>query len=88
MFADSLLWFDQISLPELNESMSLMDRKEQKYIVHFGQLKQIIIALKNEYRLLTIGSTDMFSYENVYMDTAQYEFFQGARERKQKESKN
>ena len=75
MFADSLTWFDQISLSELNESMSLMERKEQKYIVHFGQLNQIIWAMKDKFRLLTIGSTDMFSYENVYMDTDAYEFY-------------
>lgn len=75
MFADSLQWFDQISLDELNESMSLMERKEQKYIVHFGQLNEIISAMKDDFRLLTIGSTDMFSYANTYMDTSEYACF-------------
>ena len=75
MFADSLTWFDQISLAELNESMTLLERKEQKFIVHFWQLDWIIWSMKDQFRLLTIWNTDMFSYENVYMDTSEYALY-------------
>lgn len=72
----SLKSFDTISLQQLNSSAQLLERSETKYIVHTSQLVELITKLQPDFSILTINGKDMFSYENVYLDTPDYLAFQ------------
>lgn len=67
--------FSPISLEELNSSMSLMDRRNVKYLVHIDQLAQIIKDLQQDFYVLKIQDKSIFSYDNVYMDTKDYHLY-------------
>ena len=68
--------FSSISLEELNASSSFLDRINTKYVVHVAQLPDIIAHLKKDFSVLTIDEKTVFSYDNVYMDTKEYLFYQ------------
>lgn len=71
----SIEGFSPISLEQMNESMTLMSRKERKFVCDEDKLAELIEAMKDEYRILTINGLDVFSYNNFYMDTKEYEFY-------------
>lgn len=52
-----------------------MSRKEKKFICTEDKLADIILAMKEDYNILTINGRDVFGYDNVYMDTKDYEFY-------------
>lgn len=68
--------FSPISLTELNATASFLDRVETKFIVTEQQLIAIIPELQKDYYILEIGDTSLFQYDNVYMDTQEYDFYQ------------
>lgn len=71
----SIEGFTPISLEQMNETMALMSRKEKKFVCDEQQLASIISAMKDDYRILTFNGLDVFTYDNVYMDTKEYEFY-------------
>lgn len=75
ILSDVISWFDPISLEQLNNSMSLMERKEVKYLLTEENLPELFAHLKEHYKVLTIKDTHIFSYDNVYMDTNDYMFY-------------
>lgn len=68
--------FDPISLDELNATMGLMERVETKYLVSFKDLTRILKSLTKYYFVLSIKNNSVFTYDNIYMDTSDYLFFQ------------
>lgn len=68
----SLQWFDTISLQQLNSSASLLERSETKYIIHTSQLVDLIASLKPSFSILTINGKEIFSYQNIYIDSDEY----------------
>jgi len=68
-------WFSPISLEQMNETMTLMSRKEKKFVCSEEKLAEIIEHMRDDYRILTINGLDVFTYDNVYMDTKDYEFY-------------
>ena len=64
-----------ISLEQLNATMSLMERIDKKYIMHMDELPEMIKELWDDYYVLNIQDKQVFSYDNVYMDTKDYAFY-------------
>lgn len=55
--------------------MALMERKERKFLLTEDKLTELFSYLKEHYKVLTINGLDVFNYDNVYMDTADYDFY-------------
>lgn len=72
---DCLKWFAPISLDQLNSSVSFLERVDVKYLVHASELQDIISRLQNDFYVLSIQDNTIFDYDNVYMDTKEYEFY-------------
>ncbi len=72
---ETLSWFAPISLEQLNSTVEFLDRIDVKYIVHISELPSIIADMKERFYLLTIKDRSIFSYDNVYMDTKDYMFY-------------
>ena len=60
--------FVPISLEEMDK-VALMNRVDQKFILSFTDLCQIIPQLEAEYRVLTIHGQNVFTYKTDYYDT-------------------
>lgn len=72
---DVLQGFSPISLDQLNATMSLMERIEQKYLVTLNDLGNLIQEFKNNYYILSIKDNSIFTYDNIYMDSDDLTFF-------------
>jgi hypothetical protein len=72
---DCLKWFSPISLDQLNSSMSFLERVDVKYLVHASELQDIISRLQDSFYVLSIKDNSIFHYDNVYMDTKEYDFY-------------
>jgi hypothetical protein len=60
--------FKPISLEEMDK-VALMNRVDQKFILSFNDLCQIIPLLETEYSVLTICDQNVFTYKTDYYDT-------------------
>jgi hypothetical protein len=60
--------FKPISLEEMDK-VALMNRMDQKFILSFSDLCQIIPQLESEYHILTIHGQNVFTYKTDYYDT-------------------
>jgi hypothetical protein len=65
---------EKIGLESL-ESVSLQNRVDSKYIVSQNQLGAIFQYLEKEYYVLEIEGNRVFSYENNYFDTPDFQFY-------------
>ena len=70
-----LLDFSSINLTELNATASYLKRIDRKYLITESKLKIILDDLKSDFQVLDIDWTRVFSYDNVYMDTEDYFFY-------------
>jgi hypothetical protein len=60
--------FAPISLEEMDK-VALMNRVDQKFILSFNDLCQILPQLENQYHILTIRGQKVFTYKTDYYDT-------------------
>ncbi len=67
--------FEPISLKQLEENASLMDRRDTKFIIKHSLLPEILTCLSQEYYALEIGNVREFDYTNVYYDTPSLNLF-------------
>ncbi len=74
--------FSTINLEQLNAYASLLDRMDKKYLLTKFQLKEIITELKEKFYILQIWEKKIFSYDNIYMDTEDYKFYNDHQSRK------
>lgn len=73
---NSKLWhFSSINLTELNATASYLKRIDRKFLVTENQLQNILEDLKGDFQALDINGKRIFSYDNVYMDTPDYFFY-------------
>jgi hypothetical protein len=70
----SLSNFEPISLAEM-DCVSLMDRMDTKFVLTIDTLKDVIIELDGNYRVLTINDNQVFSYRTDYYDTPDLSMF-------------
>lgn len=81
----TLKWFAPISLSQLNSTVQLLDRVETKYMIHLSQLPALLAHFQEHFFVLEIKDNVLFTYDNVYMDTKNYDFyFQHLQEKKQR----
>ncbi len=66
--------YETISLGELAEA-NLMDRKEVKYVLSEKQLPELISAVQEHYKVLSINDKQLFNYNSQYFDTDELNFF-------------
>lgn len=73
-FTSQLSTLKTVSLNEL-ESVSLLNRTDSKYTLRGEDLLKIFPCLIENYNVLEINGTRVFSYENNYFDTPDLQFF-------------
>lgn len=79
--------FKPITLSQLNTQASLMDRVESKYLIHEKDIWALLKDLKENFYILEIDGNKMFSYDNVYMDTKEYDCYHDHHQKKHKRIK-
>ena len=67
--------FKSITLEKLNINSSYLERIDKKYILHFKQLENILDDFKSYFFILEIKWIRIFSYDTIYMDSADYLFY-------------
>lgn len=80
-------FFSPISLTELNATAEFLDRVETKFLLTEQQLISLLPELKEDYYILEIADKSVFGYENIYMDTENYDFYNDYQEKKDFRSK-
>lgn len=66
--------YQAISLDEM-KAVSLLNRKDTKYLFTINQLEQILVELSANYKVLRIDDHEIFDYDNTYFDTQDYDCF-------------
>ena len=66
--------FTKITLNEMDE-VKLMNRVDTKFAFNFSQLKTILSAIKDSYKILEIEGTRMPFYESLYFDEENFKFY-------------
>lgn len=74
-FISTLNDFSQINLEQLNASASFLDRIDRKFLLTEKQLENILKEFDDDFYVLEIAWQKIFSYDNVYMDTQNYKFY-------------
>ena len=74
-FKKPLQNFDKLTLTELNSTASFLKRIDRKFLLTLSQFKEILWDLKKDFRVLEIDWKRMFKYDNVYMDSKDYKFY-------------
>ena len=86
---DAMAWllarFRPISLAKLNAGSAMLERLDNKYVVHLSVLQHIAEFLSAHFDILEIEGKRAFTYETCYFDDAQhtsyFEHHQGRRQR-------
>ena len=79
--------FSTLSLTELNASASFLKRIDTKYLLNGEDFSNVLGNLKNDFHVLEIKWQKVFSYDNVYMDTEDYFFYNQHQDRKTSRTK-
>jgi len=75
IFEKNLKDFSTLSLSELNAKASYLKRIDRKFLVTKTQFKELLNDLKENFQVLEIKGKKIFDYDNVYMDTKDYLFY-------------
>jgi len=67
--------FSTINLTELNATASYLKRIDRKFLLTEKQFLNILQDLSEDFRALEIDGKRVFLYDNVYMDTNDYLFY-------------
>ena len=65
---------DPIALEEM-DSVKLLNRIDKKYMLHVSQLPAILENVLGNYYVLDIGGTRLFTYNTIYFDTPDHQFY-------------
>jgi hypothetical protein len=68
--------FSAMSLTELNATASYLKRIDRKFLMTEEKFLEILGDLSNDFKTLEIWGKRVFLYDNVYMDTDEYLFYQ------------
>ncbi len=74
MEREELNIFQPISLSEMNEA-ALMKRTDTKFLVKITDLPAILSFLKDSYKVLQVGDDRLMTYDSVYYDTPDSNFY-------------
>ncbi len=79
--------FEPISLSELNAKASFLKRIDKKFLLNADQFADVLGELKNDFKVLEIKGKKIFSYDNIYMDSDDYLFYNQHQDRKSSRTK-
>jgi len=74
-FSNSLENFQALTLTQLNAQASFLKRIDRKFLLTTDQFSDFLKQLNNDFQVLEIAWKKVFSYDNVYMDTQDYLFY-------------
>lgn len=74
-FENKLKAFEPLTLTELNASASFLKRIDTKFLLTKHQFNEILNDLLKDFQVLEIAWKRVFTYDNVYMDTQDYHFY-------------
>lgn len=66
--------FSPISLGEM-DAVTLLDRMDTKFIFDINLLPDILLELKDQYRVLEVNSNHISRYETLYFDTEDHRLY-------------
>lgn len=66
--------FDPISLQEM-DSVALLDRVDTKFVLSLDQLVWALLAVRRDYKILTIDGRRVHAYRSLYYDTPDFTFY-------------
>jgi hypothetical protein len=66
--------FNSIRLGEM-DNVKLMERIDTKYLLPANRIPDLLMMMKERYRVLEISNNRISSYETLYLDTPDYIFF-------------
>jgi hypothetical protein len=69
------MYFDSISLDEVNRKAALLQRQDNKYLVPANMLINILRDASDAFDVLTISGQRMFAYSTVYYDDSNYQCY-------------
>ncbi len=75
LFNEPLKKFEKLTLTELNSTASFLKRIDRKFLLTTKEFKETLEDFKKDFRVLEIAGQRMFKYDNVYMDTSDYKFY-------------
>lgn len=67
--------FKSISLTELKTKASYLKRIDKKYLLNIKKFSEILEDLKEDFHVLEINWKKIFTYDNIYMDSEDYLFY-------------
>lgn len=79
--------FWTINLTELNSKASFLKRIDRKFLLNWKQFSEVLAELEKDFKVLEINGKKIFSYDNVYMDTNDYLFYNQHQDRKKSRTK-
>ena len=86
-FDTKLEKFQALTLTELNAQASYLKRIDRKFLLTKNQFAEILEDLKEDFQVLEIAGKKVFSYDNVYMDTDDYLFYNQHQDKKSSRTK-
>lgn len=78
---------DTITLDELTRADAMMTRVDRKYLLRESEAQQLIDALPDATRVLTVAGTTSQRYDTTYFDTADLDSYFGAARKRRKRFK-
>jgi hypothetical protein len=70
----SLNQFESVTLKQL-DSVKLQNRIDSKYILSKKQLVEVLDGIRNDQFVLEIDQTRIFTYNTIYFDTEDFQFY-------------
>lgn len=78
---------DPIGLAQLDASASLLTRVDRKYVLTSAELEGLLDAISHRVAALEIDANREFTYQSVYFDTPELEFYLAAAHRRRRRCK-
>ncbi|MFK7780075.1 MAG: polyphosphate polymerase domain-containing protein [Candidatus Gracilibacteria bacterium] len=86
-YTSKLQDFGTISLTELNATASYLKRMDKKFLLNYKQFSKVLDELMEDFYVLEINGKKIFSYDNIYMDTPDYLFYNQHQDKKKSRTK-
>ena len=86
-FNNKLKDFIPLTLTELNATASFLKRIDTKFLLTKDDFNKMLKDLLHDFKILEIAGNRIFSYDNVYMDTQDYFFYNQHQNKENKRTK-
>ncbi|MFN6037431.1 MAG: polyphosphate polymerase domain-containing protein [Bacteroidota bacterium] len=73
-FRETIHKFDKISLEEM-DGVKLMNRTDTKFTFHENHLNDVLLSIKDKYRVLEINDKRASAYDTLYYDTSALDLY-------------